>query len=104
MKHYRQGDVLIVSTCKIERKNKLKDGDRCILAFGEATGHAHEIKELNKVIAYVGADGTEVSELDVKEAVDLVHQEHDAIVLEPGLYRIIHQREYSPEEIRRVAD
>lgn len=33
-----------------------------------------------------------------------VHQEHGPITLPPGNYRVQIQREYSPEEIRNVAD
>jgi hypothetical protein len=34
----------------------------------------------------------------------LAHDEHATIMLPPGNYRIVRQREYSPEEIRDVAD
>lgn len=34
----------------------------------------------------------------------LTHQEHGAIVIAPGSYESIIQREYSPQEIRRVVD
>lgn len=105
MKSYRQGDVLIIPVKTISKTGN-KAEDRCVLAFGEATGHAHEIKELTKVEAFVGSDGTTVSEMEVKEAVDLVHQEHDAIRLEPGKYKVIRQVEESTdwEGLRRVAD
>ena len=36
--------------------------------------------------------------------VALEHDEHETIQLPPGDYRIIRQREYSPEAIRNVAD
>ena len=38
------------------------------------------------------------------ERATLVHQEHAAIELPKGTYRVWIQREYSPEEIRRVVD
>jgi hypothetical protein len=34
----------------------------------------------------------------------LTHEEHRAIPLPPGLYRVARQREYSPDVIRHVAD
>jgi hypothetical protein len=34
----------------------------------------------------------------------LQHEEHSAIVLDPGTYRLPGQREYAPEAIRNVAD
>jgi hypothetical protein len=68
------------------------------------TGHAHAIKaesaalfrdpKLMAVFLTVGADG----------AVALEHEEHDTIRLPPGNYQVIRQREYSPDEIRNVAD
>jgi hypothetical protein len=36
--------------------------------------------------------------------VTLEHQEHDPIVIPPGAYRVIRQREYAPEDIRNIAD
>jgi hypothetical protein len=47
-------------------------------------------------------DGTRF--LEVVEPVALRHEEHAPIDLAPGVYQVIQQREYSPEEIRRVAD
>ena len=96
---YRQGDVLI-TPCAIPSGLRHKEG-RCILAEGEATGHAH---------VAIG-DGVEMYEddkgvlwLSAPHGGEIVHEEHDKIDLAPGSYRITHQREYSPEEIRRVAD
>jgi hypothetical protein len=37
-------------------------------------------------------------------APQLQHAEHATQTIEPGVYRVVRQREYSPEEIRRVAD
>ena len=43
--------------------------------------------------------------LEIREAmVALQHDEHATINLPPGSYIVRRQREYSPEEIRRVAD
>jgi hypothetical protein len=36
--------------------------------------------------------------------VALEHDEHDTIAIPPGNYKVIRQREYSPEAIRNVAD
>ena len=38
------------------------------------------------------------------EPVRLVHEQHAAIVLGPGVYEVVRQREYTPEAIRRVVD
>ena len=71
-----------------------------ILAHGEATGHAHRI---------VGAKAKLYEKeneriLILPEEDSLVHQEHETIRLPKGTKRVIRQREYSPEQIRNVAD
>ena len=38
------------------------------------------------------------------EAAAVTHDEHATIMLPPGAYRVIRQREYAPEEVRYVAD
>lgn len=97
---YRQGDVLVSSVRSIP-KSAVKQ-DRCVLALGEVTGHAHQIHE--EAFLYVDADGTKYVEVYGSEAT-LQHEEHGPIVLPgPGRYRVTQQREYSPEEIRNVAD
>jgi hypothetical protein len=47
-------------------------------------------------------DGTRY--LFVERACVLTHQEHAAIPLAPGIYRVSRQREYQPEGLRTVAD
>lgn len=82
-------------------KVKERDGGRIILAWGEATGHAHAVGEAE----------CELVELPTGEAfiisdkgISLRHEEHGAINLSPGCYRLDTQKEYSPEAIRDVAD
>lgn len=99
---YRQGDVLLreVKTIPKTLKEQKPEG-RIVLAYGEVTGHKHQIAE--SVEVYVG----EAGELYLKvteEGVTLRHEEHGAIVLPPGNYERVIQREYSPEAIRNVMD
>jgi hypothetical protein len=98
---YRQGDVLLipVSTVVVGKPVK-RDRGRVILAYGELTGHAHAISSRNATL-YEGPG--QVLRIIAKE-VKLEHEEHATIVLPPGDYQLVHQREYSPEEIRRVQD
>jgi hypothetical protein len=97
---YRQGDVLILSAKTIPKTAKKQD--RCILALGEATGHAHQIKE--EAFLWVDTDGSKYVEVFGSEAT-VQHEEHGPIVLAgPAIYRVVQQREYTPEEIRNVAD
>ena len=102
---YRQGDVLIRAeehTISASATNVPRNEGRLVLAYGEVTGHAHAITDAlaelfeekdGALYLKVGADGATVR-----------HEEHAPIHLGAGVYRIVHQREYSPQEIRRVAD
>ena len=42
--------------------------------------------------------------LQVVETTALKHEEHATVPLPKGVYRVVQQREYSPEAIRNVAD
>lgn len=101
--HYRQGDVLIERIASIPddvQPVPLEDG-RIVLAHGEVTGHAHAIKSRTCRLTVKGLERF----LTVgKCGAVLRHEEHDAVTLPPGAYRVEVQREYSPEAIRNVAD
>jgi hypothetical protein len=111
---YRQGDVLLVRVDAVPKKTSLiaRENGRVILAHGEATGHSHAI--LDERVELVAPDGSafvsvdEAAELYLlvhgSDPVDLVHDEHDPIAIEPGEYRVVRQREYTPEQTRFVAD
>jgi hypothetical protein len=71
-----------------------------VLAWGETTGHAHAI---DAQFADLYESGTQAF-IICKEGAKLVHEEHSAIALTPGVYRIVHQREYTPGAIRDVVD
>ena len=108
---FRQGDVFVIplkgekrwkTASKIEREN-----GRVVLAHGEVTGHAHAIGSTRAVMFRedgTGSGGRTLLEISGKEPVELSHEEHATIQLPPGLYEVRRQREYSPEEIRNVAD
>ena len=105
MEQARQGDVFIERVNFNPRKKTHKviprDNGRVILAYGEVTGHAHAVCE----------PGVELIELENGErflvsgsGISIQHEEHATITLPAGNYRVVRQREYSPEEIRNVAD
>ena len=96
---YRQGDVLIVPVNV--NTDHANNPNRIVLAHGEATGHAHTIEDKTTFL-FNGPNG-EVY-IDATEHTEIHHQEHDTIPLPPGTYRIVRQREYTPEEIRNVSD
>lgn len=104
---YRQGDVMLQRVDAIPADAKLCkiEGD-VILAYGEVTGHAHRLApEMVKPFAKGGVwSPTAERFIQAVEGATLTHEEHGAIALAPGNYRVIQQREYSPEEIRNVAD
>jgi len=102
---FRQGDVLVervkADIKALPHKVVPRDAGRVVLAYGEVTGHAHAIAE----------PGVEQIELETGErfivtehGISLRHEEHATILVPPGTYRVVRQREYSPEEIRNVAD
>jgi len=100
---YRQGDVLLKSISKLPKsaKSVKSENGKFVLAHGEVTNHAHTVCELDGAL-FIG-EGNQLF-LKTDAGCDLLHQEHGPITVDPGIYEVIRQREYSPEEIRRVAD
>src|SRR5688572_11710444 len=107
MKLYRQGDVLLQCVDEIpsDAVECMVDGD-VILAYGEVTGHAHRLADGTTKPFAKGGMWSPTAErfIQALEGAELTHEEHSAIKLAPGCYRVIQQREYHPQEIRRVAD
>lgn len=103
----RQGDVLVEAVDKIPAAAKAvkPDNGRTILAYGEVTGHAHalpgSVAKLFRVADESSITGTYLS---VIKPTALKHEEHAPIEIPVGKYRVVIQREYSPEAIRQVAD
>ena len=109
---YRQGDVLLIAVAALPSgATDVTPKDRIVLAHGEVTGHAHavypqavEAKPRIKALPARMWDAGAERFLQVVEKTALRHEEHAAVPLPPGVYKVVQQREYSPEEIRRVAD
>lgn len=98
---YRQGDVLLIQVQRLPDDVEAEiDPNRLILAYGEATGHAHRISGPGAGLF----QGTAGRFLRLTQPADLVHPEHGTILLKPGTYRVVQQKEYTPEAIRPVAD
>lgn len=97
---YRQGDVLLVPMprrrFKRARQRQPENG-RVVLAYGEVTGHAH-VMEADCVRLYDAYDEENRLEevLIVEQTSLLTHNDHLPIRIPRGLYRVVHQREYSP--------
>lgn len=96
----RHGDVGILK-CKPPSRDGREKLEHLTLAEGEVTGHSHRV--LGDAVLYNHKDGN--TYLNVrKTGAKVVHQEHKPINLPKGTYRIIQQREWSPEGNRNVVD
>ena len=103
---YRQGDVLIVrdETPGEDRVPVPRDRrGRMVLAYGEATGHAHVVGGPGLTLT-AEPDDPERMWIDVPRHGRITHEEHGPISLPAGRYRVIRQREYIPGAWRPVAD
>ena len=103
----RQGDVLLVPVDVIPASAKpvARDRGRVVLAYGEATGHAHAIVVLG---GHPTPDDIQ-RYLRLTAVATLQHEEHGPIAIAPGTYRVVIQREYVPAPVnspawRRVID
>ncbi len=108
----RHGDVLLVRVAPAERKGD-STTDR-LLAEGEGHNHGHVIDGDVEVFRN-GDDRFHTHYVEVKTEAMLKHVlidrgswtgEHTDIVVPPGTYRVIKQREYDPYEqkVREVKD
>lgn len=107
-----QGDVGIMKVDSIPASAVLQDRHNKIIAYGEATNHAHRFLDVNSyapdpnVNVYLAeVEGSNVVFLDVRKDTVLFHEEHGPVRFFEGLYRYLGQYEYTYEgEFRKVAD
>lgn len=111
----RQGDIAIVHASGISiKRGQIKteaENGRLVLLRGEATGHNHSVSA-KAANFYVFADeqhpsileGQVIGTLETWQATEITHQEHDTVIVSPGTYFVVQQREYRRGEIRRVLD
>jgi len=104
-----QGDLLIRKITKLPDNltpDKKDESGRYVVAHSES-GHCHVIDgkaaqllidETNQFIAYL--EVTEPCEIEHLRGYDT----HEALRVEPGLYEIRRQVEYTPQGLRRVQD
>lgn len=104
----RQGDILVVQTTDqvpADAKPRPRDDSgRVVLAYGEVTGHAHAILDPDVELLSIGDEVEMWLKVNRKEGATLVHEEHASIHLPQGIHRVVRQREYTPEAVRRVED
>lgn len=105
----RQGDVLLVRIAalpKNARRKTINVGQRIVVEYGEATGHAHTL-DPQTVEAYdiLSEAGDIVGQaFKVLAPTPLIHQEHAAIELAPAVWERWIQVESDGSEERQVAD
>jgi hypothetical protein len=125
---FRQGDVLIIAVAAglLGARPKQRERGGVVLAYGEVTGHSHRIEEpsaalmvlddqsamaeaARQLLASVGLtmeirDEDVVGVLDTPKGGHIEHEEHGTIPLREKYHVVLRQREYSPADIRQVAD
>jgi hypothetical protein len=98
-----QGDVSILRVTTSPATSPMP-ADGVIVIEGE-TGHTHSLHGAGFFDRATSRDGLTVGTLTVPQGVDVImsHQEHGALLIAPGTYRIGRQREFAGEW-RQVAD
>jgi len=101
----RQGDVCLVRVRAIPKaaKEQPQAKGRLVLALGEVTGHAHAFYDDSYNVKLYVADGG-ARYLDIAAPVELKHEEHSTARIPAGKWLLPSQVEYTPAELRRVAD
>ena len=99
---YRQGDVLLIKHDRLPSSAVLAphDSDRIVLASGKATGHEHAVSPEHAQSFHLDNE----TFLEVTQGAVLRHDEHAPIQLEPGIYKVVRQREFDPTSFKYVND
>jgi hypothetical protein len=97
----RHGDVIIVADDDAKPDGAVRQ-DR-VLAFGEVTGHSHQIVRGSAKVRDV-ANSVAQRLVEVTELSYLDHEEHKTSRLPKGTYRSGIQAQWTPEGLRRVED
>ena len=99
-KFWRHGDVIITqitSDIYNEMVSKYNPRSNLVIAYGEATGHHHQLVA-DKGTAQVLIDPTtqQAQAFSVEQETELKHEEHDTLNIPKGYYRVEFEREYEP--------
>jgi len=119
---FRQGDVILCRVSALPDGAQLVPGQdkKIVLALGEATGHHHRIEDhisaaaaleiadaliaRHQAKARLYADGRGDRYLVVDKPVTLLHEEHTALQIPPGIYEVPIQMEFDSTTMRKVED
>jgi hypothetical protein len=101
---FRQGDVLLIEIASIpdDAKDVTPKKGRIVLQHGEVTGHAHAFYDNTQNIHL--RSGGSGRYLEVATPSELKHEEHETVKVPAGKYLLPMQVEYTPAELRQVAD
>lgn len=107
----RQGELVFVKktddvdkTYYVNRDkgNKKIDG---VIAFGETSGHKHQLQGNFEYYEDFSEGSLKMGTIVALDDVEVVHEEHNSLKLERGIWEVYTKREYSEEdEFRRVID
>ena len=104
----RQGDIFFKVVDQLPQREMKKKSDN-ILAYGEVTGHSHQVisPSISEMEMQVDTNG-DIYVLSEHEDIKIGHDEHNVVTLPKGKWICIsRQREYDPlaiEKERKVAD
>lgn len=99
----QQGDVLLRKLHTVpEGESKTLGRLRCVLAYGEHTGHQHVVESDDAELIQIG----ERMLLKLTKQATVVHPEHKPITLSPGIWEVGRVKEYDwfQHMERQVAD
>ncbi len=113
-KAIRQGDMVFIKIDRAELENKKSVNKPTLtVGVGETSGHKHLVMPVGNttILEYANENDTLTSEdlfVDREEIFFEIlggnaivrHEEHDAIILEPGIYKRWNQVSYNPFEKR----
>ncbi len=112
-KFYAQGDIILerVADATPTEAINIDPDNAVVLARGEVTGHRHAfysgaVMFRDDALARDVPAALYLGHIKIadKAGAVLKHEEHDAIQLPAGTYRVRRQREFDAGEIRIVAD
>lgn len=99
----RHGDLYVTKVDSIPKDLPKKINTE--LLEGEVSGHVHR---LSGGIVYQEqptlANNFLLGYFEIETETPLSHEEHETIMLPPGKYKFMQQREYDPQENRAVID
>jgi hypothetical protein len=105
-----QGDVLLERVADAGEATGIADSHSVILAHGELSGHRHTVRGCVKLV-YAAAlardvpEGLYLGHLHVNRGpARLEHEQHGAITLRTGTYRVRRQRRLEPSDAAIVKD